>query len=55
MPWRVPADPEGNEFCVLDPRPVYRDCFQPWTAGDSLTRVSVLTISWPFLDWPGSG
>ncbi len=25
MPWTVLADPEGNEFCVLDPRPVYRD------------------------------
>jgi predicted enzyme related to lactoylglutathione lyase len=25
MPWQVLADPEGNEFCVLDPRPVYRD------------------------------
>jgi predicted enzyme related to lactoylglutathione lyase len=24
-PWRVMADPEGNEFCVLDPRPLYRD------------------------------
>jgi predicted enzyme related to lactoylglutathione lyase len=23
VPWRVLADPEGNEFCVLDPRPVY--------------------------------
>jgi hypothetical protein len=23
--WRVLADPEGNEFCVLDPRPVYHD------------------------------
>jgi hypothetical protein len=23
MPWQVLADPEGNEFCVLDPRPVY--------------------------------
>jgi predicted enzyme related to lactoylglutathione lyase len=23
MPWVVLADPEGNEFCVLDPRPVY--------------------------------
>jgi predicted enzyme related to lactoylglutathione lyase len=22
-PWRVLADPEGNEFCVLDPRPGY--------------------------------
>jgi len=25
VPWVVLADPEGNEFCVLDPRPVYRD------------------------------
>jgi Glyoxalase-like domain len=25
VPWRVLADPEGNEFCVLDPRPAYRD------------------------------
>ncbi|MFE7410906.1 VOC family protein [Streptomyces laurentii] len=24
-PWRVLADPEGNEFCVLEPREVYRD------------------------------
>ena len=23
VPWVVLADPEGNEFCVLDPRPVY--------------------------------
>jgi Glyoxalase-like domain len=25
VPWTVLADPEGNEFCVLDPRPVYHD------------------------------
>lgn len=25
VPWAVMADPEGNEFCVLEPRPVYRD------------------------------
>ena len=25
VPWEVLADPEGNEFCVLEPRPVYRD------------------------------
>src|SRR5215469_10440013 len=24
-PWEVLADPEGNEFCVLDPRPEYMD------------------------------
>ena len=23
--WTVLADPEGNEFCVLEPRPIYRD------------------------------
>jgi catechol 2,3-dioxygenase-like lactoylglutathione lyase family enzyme len=25
VPWVVMADPEGNELCVLEPRPVYRD------------------------------
>jgi hypothetical protein len=25
VPWVVLADPEGNEFCVLDPRPEYLD------------------------------
>ncbi|MGH9243825.1 MAG: VOC family protein [Acidimicrobiales bacterium] len=25
VPWVVLADPEGNEFCVLDPRAVYGD------------------------------
>lgn len=25
VPWVVLADPEGNEFCVLDPRPMHRD------------------------------
>jgi hypothetical protein len=25
VPWHVLADPEGNEFCLLDPRPVYLD------------------------------
>lgn len=24
-PWVVLADPEGNEFCVLEPRPIYMD------------------------------
>ena len=23
--WQVMADPEGNEFCVLEPRDIYRD------------------------------
>ena len=25
VPWTVLADPEGNEFCVLEPRPAYLD------------------------------
>jgi hypothetical protein len=25
VPWAVLADPEGNEFCVLEPRPEYAD------------------------------
>jgi hypothetical protein len=25
VPWVVLADPEGNELCVLEPRPVYQD------------------------------
>ncbi|MFI8849877.1 VOC family protein [Streptomyces sp. 891-h] len=25
VPWQVLADPEGNEFCVLEPRESYRD------------------------------
>ncbi|MFC0041930.1 VOC family protein [Actinomadura rayongensis] len=25
VPWTVLADPEGNEFCVLEPRPLYAD------------------------------
>jgi predicted enzyme related to lactoylglutathione lyase len=44
VPWEVMADPEGNEFCVLDPRPVYlglgpiaaivADCRDPVAAGE---------------------
>lgn len=46
VPWQVLADPEGNEVCVLDPRPVYRDtgpvaavvcdCADPASAGGLL-------------------
>ncbi|MFV8182091.1 VOC family protein [Streptomyces sp. AF1B] len=25
VPWTVLADPEGNEFCVLEPREIYRE------------------------------
>lgn len=43
VPWEVLADPEGNEFCVLDPRPAYQetgpvaavvvDCADPQSLG----------------------
>jgi Glyoxalase-like domain len=52
VPWWVLADPEGNEFCVLDPRPVYRDtgpvaavvcdCADPAAAG----TFWALTTGW---------
>ncbi len=25
VPWTVMADPDGNRFCVLEPRPIYED------------------------------
>ncbi|MET7712467.1 VOC family protein [Streptomyces sp. NPDC005407] len=28
VPWTVLADPEGNEFCVLEPREIHRDTGQ---------------------------
>ena len=46
VPWAVLADPEGNEFCVLEPREVYRDT-GPVAAG----RVTAPTRP----AWPGSG
>lgn len=53
VPWEVLADPEGNEFCVLEPRPVYRDtgpvaaivvdCVDPAT----MSRFWTLAAGWP--------
>ncbi len=44
VPWQVLTDPEGNEFCLLDPQPVYPqtglfggvvvDCSDPATMAD---------------------
>ncbi len=46
VPWIVLADPEGNEFCVLEPWPVDRD-------------TGPLPRWWPTAPtrgpWPGSG
>lgn len=53
VPWVVLADPEGNEFCVLEPRPVYRDagplaaividCMDPEVMGKFWT----IAAGWP--------
>jgi predicted enzyme related to lactoylglutathione lyase len=52
VPWVVLADPEGNELCVLDPRPTYRgtgpiaavviDCLDP----DRLGRFWADAAGW---------
>ena len=53
VPWVVLADPEGNEFCVLEPRPVYAgtgpvaavvvDCASP----DALASFWAEAGGWP--------
>jgi Glyoxalase-like domain len=53
VPWEVMADPEGNEFCVLEPRDVYRDtrpvaavvidCADP----PALARFWAAAAGWP--------
>jgi predicted enzyme related to lactoylglutathione lyase len=53
VPWVVLADPEGNEFCVLEPRDIYRDtgpvaailtdCADP----AALARFWVDAAGWP--------
>lgn len=53
VPWVVLADPEGNEFCVLEPRPVYRDtgpvaaivvdCLDP----QAMSGFWTLAAGWP--------
>jgi hypothetical protein len=50
VPWTVLADPEGNEFCVLEPRPVYlgigpvaavvADCLDPAAVGGFWQRAT---------------
>lgn len=53
VPWVVLADPEGNEFCVLEPRPVYLDagpvaaivvdCMDP----EVMARFWTIATGWP--------
>ena len=61
VPWQVLADPEGNEFCMLDPRPVYRDtgpvaavvvdCADPFSVAD----FWALATGWARADSTQSG
>jgi hypothetical protein len=53
VPWTVLADPEGNEFCVLEPREIYMDtgpvaavlteCADPATLAQFWTKAA----GWP--------
>ncbi|GAA4219490.1 VOC family protein [Actinocatenispora rupis] len=54
VPWTVLADPEGNEFCVLEPREMYRDtgpiaavvvdCADPRRMTDFWSRATDWTV-----------
>jgi predicted enzyme related to lactoylglutathione lyase len=53
VPWVVLADPEGNEFCVVEPRDVYRDtgpvaaivvdCADP----EAMAAFWTVAVGWP--------
>ncbi|WOX11685.1 VOC family protein [Streptomyces sp. N50] len=56
VPWTVLGDPEGNEFCVLEPREIYRDtgpiaavvvdCLDPW----AMARFWGEALDWAVLE-----
>jgi predicted enzyme related to lactoylglutathione lyase len=56
VPWVVLADPEGNEFCVLEPRPVYSDT-GPVAAVvvDSVDRQAMARFWTAAAGWPVVG
>ena len=60
VPWEVLADPEGNEFCVLEPRDIYRDTGPVATiltdCGDpaALARFWADAAGWP-IKWAEDG
>jgi hypothetical protein len=52
VPWTVLADPEGNEFCVLEPRPVYRDTGPVAAVVADCTDPRVMARFWgEAMDW----
>ena len=53
VPWFVLADPEGNEFCVLDPRPEYRDTGAVAAIVSAATDPAALAAFWSAATgWP---
>ena len=54
VPWTVLADPEGYEFCVLEPRPIYQDtgpmaavvvdCLNPQTMANFWSEATDWTL-----------
>ncbi|MFD9241861.1 VOC family protein [Streptomyces sp. NPDC059556] len=52
VPWTVMADPEGNEFCVLEPRPIYRDTGPVAAVVVDCTDPRVMARFWDrAMDW----
>jgi hypothetical protein len=52
VPWTVLADPEGNEFCVLEPREMYRDTGPIAAVVVDCTDPRVMARFWDeALDW----
>ncbi|MFD4524673.1 VOC family protein [Streptomyces sp. NPDC058470] len=53
VPWTVLADPEGNEFCVLEPREVYRDTGPIATVVVDCEDPRAMARFWAeAIDWP---
>jgi hypothetical protein len=56
VPWTVLADPEGNEFCVLEPRPVYRDTGPIAAVVVDCADPPAMARFWgEAMDWPAHG
>ena len=52
VPWKVLADPEGNVFCVLEPRPIYADTGPIAAVVVSCTNPRLMARFWNgAMDW----
>ncbi|MFW0771689.1 VOC family protein [Paenarthrobacter nitroguajacolicus] len=52
VPWTVLADPEGNLFCVLEPRPIYMDTGPIATVVVNCTDPRAMADFWSeAMDW----